>query len=84
MIAILCLGIAMMPNQMKMNLLYLLETMMFRRTMVVYAAGIMAPAAMSIVFALIHTGRFTRAFTRRSTCTPTLQPGDCCLAECIT
>ena len=54
MTAVLYMGIAMMPAQMKMNLLYLLGTMMFRRTMVVYMAGIMAHAAMSILFALIH------------------------------
>ncbi len=56
MVAILYMGIAMMPSQMKMNLLYLLGTMMFRNTMVVYMMGIMAHAAMSILFALIHVG----------------------------
>lgn len=56
MTAILYMGIAMMPAQMKMNLLYLLGTMMFRQTAVVYMAGIMAHAAMSILFALIHIG----------------------------
>jgi hypothetical protein len=56
MTAILYMGIAMMPGQMKMNLLYLLGTMMFRQTTVVYMAGAMAHAGMSIVFALIHVG----------------------------
>jgi len=54
MIAVLYMGIAMMPSQMRMNLLLLLGTMMFRQTMVVYMVGIMAHAAMSILFALIH------------------------------
>ncbi len=56
MTAVLYMGIAMMPSQMKMNLLYLLGTMMFKQTMVVYMMGIMAHAAMSILFALIHVG----------------------------
>jgi len=56
MTAILYMGMAMMPGQMKMNLLYLLGTMMFRQKAVVYMAGAMAHAGMSIVFALIHVG----------------------------
>ena len=54
--AILYMGIAMMPNQMKMNLFYLLGTMMFRQKVMGYMAGAMAHAAMSIGFALIHVG----------------------------
>jgi hypothetical protein len=54
MTAMLYMGRAVMPGQMKMNLLYLLGTMMFRQTTVVYMAGAMAHAGMSIVFALIH------------------------------
>ena len=56
MVVILYMGMAMMPGQMKMNLLYLLGTMMFRQKAVVYMAGAMAHAGMSIVFALIHVG----------------------------
>ncbi len=61
MAAILYMGIAMMPSQMKMNLFYLLGSMMLRQTVMIYAAGIMAHAVMSIVFALIHTGIFEAA-----------------------
>lgn len=46
---------------MKMNLLYLLGTMMFRPKMMVYAAGAMAHAGMSTVFALIHVGIYEAA-----------------------
>ena len=56
MTAILYMGMAMMPSQMKMNILRLLGTMMFRNTTVVYVAGIMMHAANSILFALIHVG----------------------------
>jgi hypothetical protein len=54
--AVLYMGIAMMPNQMKMNLFYMLGTMMLREKMMVYLAGAMAHAVMSIVFALAHVG----------------------------
>ena len=53
---ILYMGIAMMPGQMKMNLFYLLGSMMFRQRMMIYGAGAMAHAAMSIAFALAHVG----------------------------
>lgn len=56
MTAILYMGRAMMPSQMKMNILQLLGTMMFRPTPAVYMAGAMMHAANSIVFALIHVG----------------------------
>ncbi len=56
MTAILYMSMAMMPSQMKMNLLHLLGTMMFRPTPVVYMAGAMMHAANSVVFALIHVG----------------------------
>ena len=56
MTAILYMGIAMIPSQMKMNLLYLLGSMMFRRKVMVYMAGIMIHGIMSISFALAHVG----------------------------
>ena len=56
MAAVLYMGIAMMPAQMKMNLFYLLGSMMLRERVMIYMAGAMAHAAMSIVFALIHVG----------------------------
>ena len=56
--AILYMGIAMMPSQMKMNLFYLLGSMMFRQKAMIYIAGAMAHATMSIGFALIHVGIF--------------------------
>ncbi len=55
MVVPLYMGMAMMPNQMKMNLLLMLGTMMmFRGGMMAYAMGAMVHAVMSIVFALIH------------------------------
>ncbi len=58
MAALLYMGLAMMPSQMKMNLFYLLGSMMLREKVMIYMAGIMAHAVMSIAFALIHTGVF--------------------------
>ena len=55
MVVPLYMGIALIPNQMKMNLFLLLGTMMmFRGGMMAYAAGAMIHAVMSIAFALIH------------------------------
>ena len=52
---LLYMGIAMMPNQMRMNLFLMLGTMMiFRGGPMAYVAGAMIHAVMSIVFALIH------------------------------
>ena len=56
--AVLYMGIAMMPGQMKMNLFYILGSMTFRRKFMVYMAGAMAHAVMSIEFALIHVAVF--------------------------
>ena len=56
--AVLYMGIAVMPGQMKMNLFYLLGSMMFREKTMVYMAGAMAHAGMSVIFALIHVGVF--------------------------
>ena len=55
MIVPLYMGIAMIPSQMKMNLLLLLGTMMiFKGGMMAYAAGAMIHAGMSIAIGLIH------------------------------
>ena len=56
---LLYMGIAMMPGQMKMNLFRMLGTMMFSDGPMVYVAGAMMHAMMSIVFALIHVAFFT-------------------------
>ncbi|MBI2856271.1 MAG: hypothetical protein HYX93_05430 [Chloroflexi bacterium] len=58
MAAVLYMGIAMMPRQMTMNLLYMLGTMMTRATVPAYVAGAMMHAVMGIVFALVHTGLY--------------------------
>ena len=47
--AVLYMGIAVMPGQMKMNLFYLLGSMMFREKTMVYMAGAMAHAGMSVI-----------------------------------
>lgn len=59
MIVILYGGIAMMPEQMKMNLLRLLGTMMLPDGTMAYVAGAMIHAVMSVVFALIHVGFYS-------------------------
>ncbi len=51
-------GIAMAPKQMKMNLFYLLGTMMLPTGAVVYVAGAMIHGMMSVAFGLIHTGLY--------------------------
>ena len=45
-----------MPNQMKMNILYLLGSMMLRQKAMAYVAGIMIHGAVSIAFVLAHVG----------------------------
>ena len=54
--AMLYMGIAMMPAQMKLNLFYLLGSMMLRKRGLIYLAGAMTYGAMSIESALIHVG----------------------------
>jgi hypothetical protein len=54
MTTVLYMGIAMMPKQMTMKLLYMLGTMMTRSTAPAYLVGAMMHAMMGIVFALIH------------------------------
>lgn len=58
MTVVLYMGIAMMPGQMKMNLLYMLGTMMTRNKGAAYLMGAMMHTVMGIVFALIHTGLY--------------------------
>ena len=54
--AMLYIGIAMMPAQMKINLFYLLGSMMLRNRGLIYMAGAMTHGVMSIEFALIDVG----------------------------
>ncbi len=56
--ALLYMGIAMMPRQMRMDLFLILGTMMFRKGKMAYMAGAMMHAVMSIVFGLIHVAVF--------------------------
>ncbi len=57
MTAILYMGMALMPRQMPMNILYMLGTIMIpRNKMMAYVAGTMMHAMMGIAFALAHTG----------------------------
>ncbi|MBI4289382.1 MAG: hypothetical protein HY671_13270 [Chloroflexi bacterium] len=65
MTAILYMGVAMMPRQMTMNLLYMLGTMLTRRKGAAYVVGAMMHTMMGIVFALIYAGAF-RAFALQS------------------
>ena len=54
MMVILYLGMAIMPEQMKMNQLRLLGTMMLPDGAAAYVGGGMIHAIMSVIFALIH------------------------------
>ena len=56
MAAILYMGIFMMPGQMKMNLLYLLDSMMLRERVMIYTSGAMIHAMMSVASPLAHVG----------------------------
>jgi hypothetical protein len=58
MTAVLYMGIAMMPNQMRMNLLPMLGTMMLPMGPMAYVAGGMVHGVMSAVFGLVHAGVF--------------------------
>ncbi len=58
MTAMLYMGMAVMPRQMPMNILYMLGTMMCRNTIIAYVAGTMMHAMMGIAFALAHTAVF--------------------------
>ncbi len=60
MTAMLYMGMAVMPRQMSMNILYMLGTMpgtmMSRNKMMAYVAGTMMHGMMGIVLALAHAG----------------------------
>ncbi|MFQ5795630.1 MAG: hypothetical protein ACE5JP_11345 [Candidatus Bipolaricaulia bacterium] len=58
MTVIMYMGIAMMPQKMTMNILYMLGTMMVRGKVAAYMVGAMIHAMMGIIFALIHTGLY--------------------------
>ncbi len=53
-IVLLYMGIAMMPEQMKMNLLLLLGTMMVPVGAAAYMVGLMMHAMLSIGFGIVH------------------------------
>lgn len=59
MVTLLYMGIAIMPNKMRMNLLLLLGTMMLPRGGAAYVLGFMIHAMMSLVFGLLHAAFFT-------------------------
>ena len=50
MTALLYMGILMMPSQMKMNILYMLGSMMFGDRTMIYMSGVMMHSANSIAF----------------------------------
>lgn len=56
MVAVLYMAIWMMPQQMKMNLLLLLGTMLVPVGAAAYAVGFMAHVMMSVVFGVVHGG----------------------------
>ena len=58
MTAILYMGMAMMPRQMTMNLLYMLGTMVTSNKVMAYGIGAMMHGAMGIVLGLIHIAVF--------------------------
>ena len=55
---VMYMGRAMMPQQMPMNILHMLGTMMTRSTGPAYVMGTMMHGVMGIVFALIHVAVF--------------------------
>jgi hypothetical protein len=57
-IAVVYMGILMMPQQMKMNILLLLGTMMVPAGVLAYVLGLMMHAGASAAFGLIHVGVF--------------------------
>jgi hypothetical protein len=58
MTAVLYMGMFMMPGQMKMNILYMLGSMMFGEKTMIYMSGAMMHAVNSIAFALTHVGLY--------------------------
>ena len=63
---VMYMGRAMMPQQMPMNILHMLGTMMTRSTGPAYIVGAMMHGVMGIVFAIIHAALFA-AFGLEST-----------------
>ncbi len=56
MIALLYMGLLMMPAQMKMNLLLLIGTMVVPVGAAAYVVGLMGHAMMSVAFGIVHGG----------------------------
>ena len=54
----LYMGMLMMPGQMKMNLLYMLGSMLFGERTMIYMSGAMMHAVNSVAFALAHVGLY--------------------------
>jgi hypothetical protein len=59
MVPLLHMGIAMMPDKMRMNLFKLLGTMLLLAGGAAYVLGFMIHAMMSVVFGLLHAAFFT-------------------------
>ncbi|MCH8063404.1 MAG: hypothetical protein IH861_12995 [Chloroflexi bacterium] len=55
---VMYMGKAMMPQQMPMNILHMLGTMMTRSTGPAYMMGAMMHGVMGVIFALIHVALF--------------------------
>lgn len=62
---VLYMGIAMMPRQMTMNILYMEGSMVARALMPAYVLGGMMHLGMGIMFAIIHTALY-QAFNLES------------------
>ena len=73
MVVLLYMGIAMMPQHMRMNLLLMLGSMSGRTDASAYVIGLMMHAMMSAVFGLVH-GAIFAAGTSKTAC--------CCGARC--
>ena len=58
MTAVMYMGRGMLPQQMPMNILYLLGTMVTTNTGVAYVIGTMMHVVNGIVFAIIHTALY--------------------------
>lgn len=58
MTAIMYMGLAMMPKQMPMNILFMMGSMMSRSSGPAYAMGFMVHFGMGVVFGIIHTALY--------------------------
>lgn len=56
--ALLYMGIAMKPRHMRMNLFFLLGSLVFRQGAMVYVLGALVHGVLSIVFGLIHVALY--------------------------